>query len=69
MEGKQLPKGSFKDSTGKWFVACWECTKGINGNQGCSCGVTAKSLKVGCFSGKLMDKFLPDPGEVDKGVK
>ena len=69
MADKVLPKGSFKDSKGKWYIACWECMRGINGNSFCACGVNARSLKVGCFSGKLLDKFLPDKEESGKGEK
>lgn len=69
MANKEAPRGSFKDSKGKWFVACWECYRGINGNAECTCGVQAKNLKVGCFAGKLLDKFLPDREEGDRGVR
>lgn len=63
------PKGSFKDRRGKWFVACWECQRGINGSKTCACGVNARNLNTGCYAGKLLDKFLPDQEEGDKGVK
>lgn len=69
MADKEIPKGSFKDGSGSWFVACWECQKGINGEASCGCGIYARSLSLGCFSGKLLDKFLPDPEEVDRGVR
>jgi hypothetical protein len=69
MGEKETPKGSFKTNGGKLFVACWECTKGINGQASCSCGMKAKNIMTGCFKGNLLDKFLPDPKEGDKGVK
>lgn len=51
------PRGSFKTGDGKWFVACWECKKGINGKATCSTVLSVKSIKNGCFSGQLLDKF------------
>ncbi|WP_090554695.1 hypothetical protein [Natronincola ferrireducens] len=51
------PKGSFKNKSGEWWVACMECTRGINGNQDCSNGVLAKNLKSGCYSGQLLEIF------------
>lgn len=61
MEDKEVPKSSYKTGTqGKWFVACWECKFGINGDASCSSGVKAKSLKQWCNDGKLLDKFLPE---------
>lgn len=58
MEEKEAPKGSFRTGSGKLFVACWECKRGINGYAYCTCGLQANSLKVGCFTGKLLDKFI-----------
>lgn len=69
MPGKEIPKGSFKTGKGDLFISCWECKKGINGNSECQCGVFAKSINLGCFAGKLLDKFLPDQEEGDKGVR
>ncbi|HWQ30075.1 MAG TPA: hypothetical protein VN549_03705 [Negativicutes bacterium] len=67
MPDKEAPKGSFKTGSGKWFISCWECKSGINGNCSCSCGMKAKQLKVGCFKGRLLDKFSCEEG--DKGVR
>lgn len=52
-----IPKGSFKDRSGKWWVACHECSRGINGEQSCSSGVIARDLKSGCYSGQLLDIY------------
>lgn len=70
MSKKEAPKGSFKCQGGKQFTACWECKKGINGNSSCCPGMHAKSVKVGCFNGNLLDKYLlPDLKEGDKGER
>lgn len=53
----EQPRGSFRTLGGKWFVACWECKKGINGKQTCSKGVKSKNLKEGCHEGELLDKY------------
>lgn len=50
-------KGSFKNKLGFWWIACWECKQGINGNQKCQTGLFAKSLKVGCYEGELLEKY------------
>ncbi|HYE82657.1 MAG TPA: hypothetical protein VEG39_10905 [Clostridia bacterium] len=60
MPGKEVPKGSFKDGRGKWWVACWECLKGVNGDSSCSAGIYARSLSLGCLKGQLLDKYLPN---------
>jgi hypothetical protein len=60
------PKGSFKNLGGRWYVACWECNKGINGRQSCKNGMVAKNLKQGCYNGLLLDKYTKD-GEVNEG--
>jgi hypothetical protein len=44
MAGKEIPKGSFKDRKGRWFVACWECCLGINGDH------LTKAKEKSCFN-------------------
>lgn len=59
------PKGSFRTHGGKWWIACWECNRGINGDKSCSKGQFAKNLKTGCYNGKLLAKY--NMNESEKG--
>ena len=64
------PKRSFKaGNEGKWYIACFECAWGINGDASCPTGLKAKDIKFGCYKGKFLDKFLPYKEEVDKGER
>lgn len=53
------PKYSKRDSRLTLFVDCSECERGGNGDQSCSAGwKTKKGNKGGCFSGKLLEKYV-----------
>jgi len=52
------PKSSGKDSRGKLYVDCAECTRGGNGDKSCSAGARHKKIRKGqCFCGTLLDKY------------
>jgi hypothetical protein len=61
----EQPKGSFRTGGGKWFIACWECIKGINGNAKCKVGLMAKNLNTGCSNnGQLLDKYKKEGEQI-----
>lgn len=50
---------SFNDNKGKFWVACSECERGLNGSDidKCSCARSKRFDGLGCFIGSLMKKY------------
>ena len=62
-----IPKYSFRDSKGLLWVACNECERGGNGTENNKCCARESQKKsfsgLGCFLGKLIDKYKGDKND------